>query len=86
MSSWSALLSAIVSVGLLVQPAVRAQQHQGGPALTAEDRAGIEALMGRYLLALGSCNGERYAALFAPETGYFASTSRGRVLGRHRLT
>jgi hypothetical protein len=38
-----------------------------------------------YASALGACRAEEYADLFAPDTGYFASGFRGRVVGRERL-
>jgi SnoaL-like domain len=55
------------------------------PALTAEDRAAIEALMGQYSQALGGCRAAEFADLFAPGTGVFASGFRGRMVGRERL-
>jgi hypothetical protein len=59
---------------------------QGRPsAVTAEERAGIEDLLGRYLIALGGCQPEKYAALFAPDGGFFAAGGRGRVDTPHRL-
>jgi len=53
-------------------------------SVTADERAGIEDLLGRYLIALGGCQPEKYAALFAPG-GYFAAGGRGRVDTPHRL-
>jgi hypothetical protein len=41
--------------------------------------------MGSYSRALGECRAEDFANLFAPETGYFASGFRGRMVGRDRL-
>jgi pimeloyl-ACP methyl ester carboxylesterase len=53
-------------------------------AVTPDERAGIEDLLGRYLIALGGCQPEKYAALFAPD-GFFAAGGRGRVDTPHRL-
>jgi SnoaL-like protein len=55
------------------------------PELTAEDRAAIQGLVTGYARALGACNAEEYADLFAPDTGFFASGIRGQVVGRERL-
>src|SRR6185295_10546483 len=55
------------------------------PELTPEDRTAIQAVVTGYARALGACNAEEYADLFAPETGYFASGIRGQVVGRERL-
>jgi hypothetical protein len=55
------------------------------PALTPEDTSAIQALVTGYARALGACNAEEYADLFAPDTGYFASGIRGQVVGRERL-
>ncbi len=66
--------------GLVLSAPVVAQQ-----ALTAQDRADIQELSAAYARALGACEAEAYADLFAPETGYFASNIRGEVVGRERL-
>jgi hypothetical protein len=55
------------------------------PALTPEDTTAIQALVTGYARALGACNAEEYADLFAPDTGFFASGIRGQVVGRERL-
>jgi len=70
---------------VLLVGAVNAGQGSA-PTVTAEDRAGIEMLLGRYLLALGSCDAEKYAALFVTPDGFFAAGARGKVDGSHRLT
>jgi hypothetical protein len=57
----------------------------GNAALTPQDRAEIQELTARYARALGACEAEDYAGLFAPESGYFASNIRGEVAGRERL-
>lgn len=67
-------------VGLALASPVSAQQ-----ALTAQDRAAIQELSAAYARALGACEAEAYADLFAPGTGYFASNIRGEVVGRERL-
>jgi hypothetical protein len=54
-------------------------------ALTAADTSAIEALTAGYARALGACNAEQFADLFAPDTGYFASGFRGQIVGRERL-
>lgn len=54
-------------------------------ALSAADREEIELLSARYALALGTCAAEKYAALFAPPDGWFASGARGRVRGAATL-
>jgi len=54
-------------------------------ALTPDDTSAIQALVTGYARALAGCRAEEYADLFAPDTGYFASGIRGRVVGRERL-
>ena len=68
-----------LSIGILLAAGVSAQT-----ALTDKDRADIQALMGQYSQALGSCNGAGFADLFTPN-GIFASGFRGRMTGRDRL-
>jgi hypothetical protein len=53
--------------------------------LVAAEREAIELLNARYSLALGSCNAEGYANLFAEPNGWFASGGRGRVQGHAKL-
>jgi hypothetical protein len=53
--------------------------------LSPEDRSAIQALMGQYAQALAACRAAEFADLFVPETGYFASGFRGRMVGRERL-
>jgi len=55
------------------------------PALTTDDTNAIQALVTGYAQALSACRAEEYADLFAPNTGYFASGIRGRVVGRDLL-
>jgi hypothetical protein len=62
-----------------------AAQRSSSGALTAPDREALEQLSARYALALGSCNAEAYADLFAAPDGWFASASRGRVQGPAKL-
>src|SRR5688572_992797 len=52
--------------------------------VTAQDRTDIQALVSAYARALGNCNAEEYANLFA-DTAFFASGFRGHVTGRDRL-
>src|SRR5262252_8684074 len=54
-------------------------------ALTADDKAAIQALVTSYAKALGECRAEEFADLFVPETGSFASGFRGRMVGRDKL-
>jgi hypothetical protein len=65
-----------------VAPSVVAQP---GTTLSADDRSAIQALMAQYAQALSGCRAAEFADLFAPETGYFASGFRGRMVGRERL-
>jgi hypothetical protein len=85
MANWKARLATPLAVGLLLSTSLSAGQRSVAP-VTAEDRAGIEALLGRYLLALGSCDAQKYAALFVTPDGFFAAGTRGKVDGQHRLT
>ncbi len=68
-----------LSIGILLTTSAMAQM-----ALTAEDRAAIQALMGQYSQALGACKGAEFADLFT-SNGIFASGFRGRMTGRDRL-
>jgi hypothetical protein len=70
----------VLAGGLALASPATAQQ-----TLTAQDRADIQALTAGYASALGACEAEAYANLFAPETGYFASNIRGEVIGRDKL-
>ncbi len=58
---------------------------QSATSLSAEDRSAIQALMGQYSQALTGCRAAEFADLFVPETGYFASGFRGRMVGREKL-
>lgn len=53
-------------------------------AVTAEDNAAIQALVAGYAKALGGCDAEGFAGLFATD-GVFASGFRGHVVGHDRL-
>jgi hypothetical protein len=80
------LLALILSVGLA--PSLSAQTRRterSAATLTDHDRAAIELLSARYSLALGSCDVKTWPELFVAPDGYFASGSRGKVQGRHRL-
>jgi len=70
----------VIVGGLATSSPVLAQQ-----ALTAKDGTEIQALTAEYARALGACDAEAYANLFAPETGYFASNIRGEVVGHEQL-
>ncbi len=69
-------------VALAVAAGAAAQAPKG---LTADDETAIQSLVSRYAQALGSCDAEGFADLFAPTTGYFASGFRGVMVGRERL-
>lgn len=58
---------------------------QPAPALSADDRASIQALMAQYAGALSGCRAAEFADLFVPDVGYFASGFRGRMVGREQL-
>lgn len=58
---------------------------QSTTSLSAEDRSVIQALMAQYAQALSACRAAEFADLFVPDTGYFASGFRGRMVGRERL-
>jgi hypothetical protein len=79
-AAYGACALAIVALGLSARVGA-----QGATTLTDEDRTAIQGLVTGYARALGSCNAEQYADLFAPDTGYFASGIRGQVVGRERL-
>jgi hypothetical protein len=76
----------VVSLVIVIVPTLLwTAQARAQQALTAQDRTQIQDLSARYAKALGGCEAEAYADLFAPETGYFASNIRGEVVGRDRL-
>jgi hypothetical protein len=58
---------------------------QSPRSLSTDDRSAIEALMTQYAQALSGCHAVEFADLFVPETGYFASGFRGRMVGRAQL-
>ena len=58
---------------------------QSVASLSTDDRSAIQALMTQYAQALSGCRAVEFADLFEPETGYFASGFRGRMVGRDRL-
>jgi hypothetical protein len=70
---------------LLLLSVSTAAGAQSSPALSDDDRAAIQTLMGSYARALGECRAEEFADLFVPETGYFASGFRGHMVGREKL-
>jgi len=77
----------VVAAGacLLAGTAVRAQERPAPtPALSGQDLADIQKLSAGYAQSLGTCKGEEWADLFAPDGG-FASGPRGMVRGRQRL-
>jgi hypothetical protein len=70
------VFAAVVAAAAFSQPSA---------ALTADDETAIQALVAGYARALGECRAEEFADLFVPETGYFSSGFRGRIVGRERL-
>jgi SnoaL-like protein len=80
-------LSALVGfIGIVhLGPAVAQTRREGAPSLTDRDRTEIQELVTHYARALSSCAAEEYADLFAPETGSFASSIRGEIIGRDKL-
>ena len=66
---------------LLVATGAMAQAQN----LTAEDKAAIQELTASYLKSLSACKAEEFADLFVPDTGSFASSFRGRMVGREKL-
>ena len=75
-STYGILLAAFFVASAVAQP---------GTSLSADDRSAIQALMTQYAKALSGCRAAEFADLFAPETGFFASGFRGRMVGRERL-
>src|SRR5712691_2923373 len=84
MSTCDALFASALAASLLTG-AAHAQQKSGPGTLTDQDRAQIRQLSDAYGRALGLCQAEEYADLFAAPDGYFASGPRGRVAGREKL-
>ena len=85
MLNTNVLLTAVLTVSLVALASAQNRSGSSGATLTAEDRAEIELLSARYALALGTCNVKAWPELFAMPDGFFASGSRGKVLGQHRL-
>lgn len=83
MSRSHVLVAAVLALGVATSP--DAQSAKGATALTAADREDIRQLNARYSLALGMCDAEHWPAVFAAPDGFFASASRGKIQGRHRL-
>jgi hypothetical protein len=73
----------VISLGALL--ASTATVAQPATSLNADDRSAIQALMTQYAQALFGCRAAEFANLFVPESGYFASGFRGRMVGRGQL-
>ena len=58
---------------------------QSAASIGADDRSAIQALVTHYAQALTGCRAAEFADLFVPESGYFASGFRGRMVGRAQL-
>jgi hypothetical protein len=71
--------SCAAAIGMVAVLSGGPTMRAAGPELTAQDRADIEQLVAGYAKALGTCQAEDYANLFAPDGGYFFSTIRGEV-------
>jgi len=69
-------------VGALLAATCTTAQAQ---SLTAADKAAIQQLSASYMTALFGCKAEEFADLFVPDTGSFASSFRGRMVGREKL-
>ena len=76
-------LAAVMTIA--VTACVMCAAAESPQAVTAQDKAEIQALVTAYARALGSCAANEFADLFAPDTGSFASGFRGHVVGRERL-
>jgi len=75
----------VAGICLLTGPSLHAQERTPPtPVLSDQDRADIQQLSAGYARSLGTCKGEEWADLFAPDGG-FASGPRGMVRGRQRL-
>ena len=86
MSWWTTLAVMTLAVGPVTLPSAQTPQgNKAVRALTAQDRTELELLNARYSWALATCDAEKWPAVFTPD-GYFASGSRGRVEGHHRLS
>jgi hypothetical protein len=70
---------AAAAIGLVTVLSVRPTVRAAGSELTAQDRSDIQQLVASYAVALGTCQAEVYADLFAPDGGYFFSSIRGEV-------
>ena len=68
-------------VAFLVAASAAAQAQ----TLSADDKSAIQELSASYLKALSGCKAEEFADLFVPDTGSFASSFRGRMVGREKL-
>lgn len=55
------------------------------PDLSSEAQSAIQELSAQYARALSACSAEKFADLFVPESGVFASGFRGRFVGRDKL-
>jgi hypothetical protein len=78
-------IGGIICLSALVPTTAPASQRGGQAALTERDREELRFLSARYSFALGTCDDKTWPELFVAPNGYFASGSRGQVLGRHRL-
>jgi len=78
-------ISGIVGLLALLSTAAPAAQNSTTAILTERDREELRLLSARYSFALATCDDKTWPGLFAAPNGYFASGSRGQVLGRHRL-
>jgi mono/diheme cytochrome c family protein len=80
---WNRAVVAMALLGLTPVAGLEAQQKR---TLSQSDIEAIRQLNVAYGTALGMCDSEKYATLYAAPDGYFASGPRGRVAGKERLT
>jgi hypothetical protein len=70
---------------LFLFTAVVAGAQESAPADDRDVMQAIQSLASQYAAALGSCDAEAFAALFQPQSGFFASGFRGKITGHQRL-
>jgi len=85
MGSKQACTTLVIAAIVAATSSSGAMQRQASGALPSAEREAIELLNARYALALGTCDAEKYAELFAEPDGWFASGSRGQVQGHAKL-
>jgi hypothetical protein len=79
------VLAVMLCFGSSALALLSGQTSGSASTVSAQDRAAIVALVTEYGRALGLCEAEDYARLFAEPDGYFASGPRGQVEGHDKL-